>query len=165
MNYPIHIGVTATGLSDTGLVKSSIGIGTLLTEGIGDTIRVSLTSSSIKEIEVAKQILQSLEIKRFVPEIISCPTCGRCQVDLLKIAKQIKEEIDKMAQKYKKLNFLKIAVMGCEVNGPGEARAADIGVACGKDRASLFKKGKVIRTIKAKNIKKELLEEISNEMV
>ncbi len=160
VKYPLHLGVTATGLSYEALAKSALGIGTLLIEGIGDTIRVSLTSSSEKEIEAAKSILQALDIRRFSPEIISCPTCGRCQVNLIKEAEGIKKALDEKVGKDKRLLLLNVAVMGCEVNGPGEAKHADIGVACGKNYAILFKKGRIIRRIKAKDIKRELLKEI-----
>ena len=165
INYPLHIGVTATGVQEEAVVKSAIGIGTLLNEGIGDTIRVSLTSSSVKEVIIAKAILEALNIRRFSPEVISCPTCGRCQVNLISIAKDIKGILEERSKKDRRLLSLKIAIMGCEVNGPGEARLVDIGVACGKRYTSLFKRGKVIRRIKTQKIKEELLKEIDNVLV
>lgn len=165
VDYPLHLGVTATGINEMAVIKSALGIGTLLQEGIGDTLRVSLTSKSIDEIKVAKEILQVLGLRRFTPEIISCPTCGRCQVDLIKITKSIQKFLEGKPKKDTSWSKLRLAVMGCEVNGPKEAKAADIGVACGKEYAFLFKKGKIGRRIKTKNIKRELLKEINNEMV
>ncbi len=149
-NYPFHLGITAAGPCDTGIIKSSIGIGTLLLSGIGDTIRVSLTGDSLLEVIAAKRILQALQLRNFGPDIISCPTCGRCQVDLPEI-------VDSLQEKLFTKRPITIAVMGCEVNGPGEAKDADIGIAFGKKSGLLFKKGKVIKKIKAKNAVKELL--------
>jgi (E)-4-hydroxy-3-methylbut-2-enyl-diphosphate synthase len=163
--YPLHLGVTATGTSTDAIIKSTLGIGTLLKEGLGDTVRVSLTSSSEKEIEVAQSILQALNLRRFKPDIISCPACGRCQINLQKETQQIKKILEKKAERNNNLLSLKVAVMGCEVNGPGEAKAADIGLAFGKNYAALFKKGKIVKRVKAKDAKGELLREIDNEMV
>jgi len=157
--YPLHLGVTAAGPISTGLVKSSIGIGALLLEGIGDTIRVSLTAHSCEEVAAAKNILQAVGLRRFGPEIISCPTCGRCQVDLQDIVKKIEARIRCQASGVTGEN-LKIAIMGCEVNGPGEAKEAGIGIACGKKTGAIFKKGKIIRRVREKDIVKELLSEI-----
>jgi (E)-4-hydroxy-3-methylbut-2-enyl-diphosphate synthase len=159
-DYPLHLGITAAGPVSTGIIKSSIGIGALLLEGIGDTIRVSLTGDPVEEIIAAKNILQALGVRKFGPEIISCPTCGRCQVDLQKIAEQIQSRTTNDERRTTKMSNLKIAIMGCEVNGPGEAREADIGVACGKGSGVIFKKGKIIKRVKEKDIVKELLEEI-----
>ncbi|MBU1146794.1 MAG: flavodoxin-dependent (E)-4-hydroxy-3-methylbut-2-enyl-diphosphate synthase [Candidatus Omnitrophica bacterium] len=152
--YPLHLGITAAGPVSTGLVKSSIGIGALLLEDIGDTIRVSLTADPCEEVVAAKNILQALGLRRFGPDIISCPTCGRCQVDLQGIVADlaISPQLSAISQKP-----IKIAVMGCEVNGPGEAKDADIGIACGKKSGVIFKKGKVIKRVKEKDIVKELL--------
>jgi (E)-4-hydroxy-3-methylbut-2-enyl-diphosphate synthase len=158
--YPIHLGVTATGPGINSIVKSSVGIGALLKEGIGDTIRVSLTDSAVNEIKTAKMILQSLELRRFYPEVISCPTCGRCQVNLIKIAQEVSDAVAKAAIKKTSIRNLTIAVMGCEVNGPGEARHADLGVACGSKYAAMFKRGKIIKRISIKEIEKELLKEL-----
>jgi (E)-4-hydroxy-3-methylbut-2-enyl-diphosphate synthase len=158
--YPIHLGVTATGPGINSIVKSSVGIGALLKEGIGDTIRVSLTDSAVNEIKTAKMILQSLELRRFYPEVISCPTCGRCQVNLIKIAQEVSDAVVKAAIKKTSIRNLTIAVMGCEVNGPGEARHADLGVACGSKYAAMFKRGKIIKRISIKEIEKELLKEL-----
>lgn len=156
-DYPLHLGMTATGLPESGIVKSSIAIGTLLLEGIGDTVRVSLTGDPLEEIRAARIMLSSLGIRDFGPEIISCPTCGRCQVDLRKIVGELNR---KLSAKHYPLNAkrpLSIAVMGCEVNGPGEARDADIGIAAGKKSGVLFKKGKIIKKIKEKDFVKEIL--------
>jgi (E)-4-hydroxy-3-methylbut-2-enyl-diphosphate synthase len=156
--YPLHLGVTATGGFFSGLIKSSIGIGVLLEEGIGDTIRVSLTSSASDEIASAKNILQSLHLRNFQPEIISCPTCGRCQVDLISIVNEFENKLASL--KYKtRPTPLKIAVMGCEVNGPGEARLADFGVAFGKNKAIVFDKGVIKGQISKDNVVKFLIKE------
>lgn len=171
--YPLHLGVTAAGPVSTGIVKSSIGIGALLLDDIGDTIRVSLTGDPVEEVIAAKNILQALELRNFGPEIISCPTCGRCQVDLQSIAEQISSRLkasfdfaqDRQGSREKyslspRASSIKIAVMGCEVNGPGEAKEADIGIACGKGTGVIFKKGKLIKRVKEKDIVKELLKHI-----
>jgi len=155
-NFPFHLGVTAAGSYDMGIVKSSIGIGALLLDGIGDTIRVSLTGDSQSEVIAAKRILQAIRLRNFGPDIISCPTCGRCQVDLVGLAKQLEQKISK-SKRSKISKPLTLAVMGCEVNGPGEAKDADIGIAFGKNSGILFKKGKVIKKIKAKDTTKEIL--------
>ena len=170
-DYPFHLGVTAAGSYDSGIVKSAVGIGALLLDGIGDTIRVSLTGDPVDEVKAAKKILASLKLRNFGPEIISCPTCGRCQVDLVKIVREVERALDgKLLNRFQKtteygngssngsLSAPKtIAIMGCEVNGPGEAKEADIGVAFGKDFGMLFKKGKIVKKIKAKNTVKELV--------
>ncbi len=158
-DYPLHLGITASGPYDTGIVKSSIGIGALLMDGVGDTIRVSLTADPINEVAVAKRILSALNIRRFGPEIISCPTCGRCQVDLIAIVNGLQEKLSVMSHKLQ-ARPITIAVMGCEVNGPGEAIEADIGVAFGKSSGMLFKKGKIIKKIAAKNAIREVLKNL-----
>jgi len=156
--YPFHLGVTATGFSQTGVVKSAIGIGALLAEGIGDTIRVSLTDKPEREVEVAKEILQSLKLRQFKPEIISCPTCSRCLIDLEKISRDVQKRLERVNTK----NSLwkKIAIMGCVVNGPGEAKEADIGIAGGEGEGIIFRKGKIIKKVKEKEIINALFEEI-----
>lgn len=136
--WPFHIGITEAGPGLSGAVKSAAGIASLLTLGLGDTVRVSLTGSPIEEVRTAREILQALEIKSFGPEIISCPTCGRTQVNLIPLAEEIAERLKDIRVP------LKVAVMGCPVNGPGEAREADVGVACGRDGGILFKRGKVL---------------------
>lgn len=154
LTYPLHIGVTEAGTVDTGTIKSAIGIGSLLLDGIGDTLRVSLTGSPVHEIKVAKRILNSLGLLNNQVQIISCPTCGRCQIDLVSMA----EEIEKAVEDIQKP--ITVAVMGCAVNGPGEAKEADIGIAGGKESALLFKKGKIIRKLKENEIVPALINEI-----
>lgn len=153
-NYPLHLGVTEAGTERMGLIKSAIGIGSLLCDGIGETIRVSLTDNPVKEIEAAKDILKCIGKRKGV-QFVSCPTCGRTRIDLVKAAKEVEnalKDIDK---------DIKVAVMGCVVNGPGEAREADIGIAGGDGCAVIFKKGEVLRKVKEEDIVSELLKEIS----
>jgi len=152
--YPLHVGVTEAGTVFKGTVKSSVGLGCLLAEGIGDTLRVSLTGDPVEEVKVGKEILKSLGLKTAGVEIISCPTCGRCRINLVEIANQLEDKL-KTADKN-----VRIAIMGCEVNGPGEAREADIGIAGGKGEALLFKKGTILRKIPQEKIIEELLDEI-----
>ena len=153
-DYPLHLGVTEAGTVQKGTIKSSIGIGTLLAEGIGDTIRVSLTSNPINEIKVGTEILKALGLKKKGVEFISCPTCGRTQINLIKIA----EEVENRLENYKK--DIKVAVMGCVVNGPGEARECDIGIAGGIGEGIIFKKGKVIKKVKEEELLDALMKEI-----
>lgn len=152
--YPLHLGVTATGPCPQGIIRSSIGIGSLLAQGIGDTIRVSLTGDPLEEVKIGYEILQSLDLFKEKPVLISCPTCGRCQVDLEAIVKEVQIGIEKIRIP------LIIAIMGCEVNGPGEAKQADIGVACTKKWGVLFRKGKIVGKVEEKDIVKVLLEEV-----
>lgn len=153
-NYPLHLGITEAGTEFSGTVKSSIGLGILLREGIGSTIRVSLSDDPIKEIKVAKEILKDCNLYDNVPTLIACPTCGRTQIDLIPIAK----EVEKFLQNIN--SNITVAVMGCAVNGPGEAREADIGIAGGVKEGILFKKGKIIRKIPQGEIVEELKKEI-----
>ena len=153
-DYPLHLGVTESGTNFKGTIKSSIGIGTLLAEGIGDTIRVSLTSDPVDEIKVAKEILKALGLRKGGLEFISCPTCGRTEIDLIGIAKEVEERLDKINKD------IKVAVMGCVVNGPGVAREADIGIAGGKGKGIIFRKGEIIKTCKEEELVKELMKEI-----
>ena len=153
-NFPLHLGVTEAGLEKASLVKSSIAIGSLLLDGIGETIRVSITGEPEKEIEAAKLILNALNIEKKGVEIISCPTCGRTKINILKIAKEVEEKL-KGCEKN-----LKIAIMGCVVNGPGEAKECDIGIAGGNKVAVLFKKGEVVASFKEEEIVDVLLKEI-----
>ncbi|OGW85189.1 MAG: 4-hydroxy-3-methylbut-2-en-1-yl diphosphate synthase [Omnitrophica bacterium RIFCSPLOWO2_01_FULL_45_10] len=159
-DYPFHLGVTASGPYESGIVKSSIGIGALLLDGIGDTLRVSLTSDPVDEVIAAKRILSSVGMRNFGPDIIACPTCGRCQVELVKIVQELDEKLYAIRYTLNAKRPLKIALMGCEVNGPGEAIDADIGVAFGKGRGMLFKKGKIVRKIKTANALEEILKEL-----
>jgi len=154
-NYPLHLGVTEAGSLINATIKSSLGIGTLLYEGIGDTIRVSVTGSPVQEIPVAYGILRALNIRKVGPEIISCPTCGRCEIDLLKLTNKIEKALSG------KKDYLKVALMGCVVNGPGEAADADIGIAGGKKQGILFKKGKAFKNVKENDFVKVLLKEIN----
>ncbi|MFA6282268.1 MAG: flavodoxin-dependent (E)-4-hydroxy-3-methylbut-2-enyl-diphosphate synthase [Candidatus Omnitrophota bacterium] len=156
-DYPLHLGITATGSFLNGIVKSSIGLGGLLSQGIGSIIRVSLTAPSYWEIRVAKYILAALDLRKQGPEIISCPTCSRCEVDLIKIVDRFNETLQKSQLK----KSLRVAIMGCVVNGPGEARAADIGAAFGKKKAVIFKKGKIIKQTDEKNIITDLFKEVA----
>ena len=147
---PLHIGVTEAGTAFQGTIKSAAGLGMLLAEGIGDTLRVSLTADPVEEIPVAYGILAAVDVRRVTPELISCPTCSRCQVDMIPIATEVGERLRAVGKP------LKVAVMGCVVNGPGEARDADCGVACGKGSAVLFAHGEQLRKIDADNIVDEL---------
>ena len=153
-NYPLHLGVTESGSVYSGLIKSSIGIGTLLAEGIGNTIRVSLTGTPEQEVEAGIEILSALKLREKYIELISCPTCGRVEVNLIELSQKLEPILKKIKKR------LTIALMGCIVNGPGEAREADLGIACGKGEALLFIKGTPIRKIKEENIINELLTEI-----
>lgn len=155
-DYPLHLGITEAGTSWTGTIKSSIGVGALLLEGIGDTFRISLTGNPVEEIEVGKQILRSLGLLRDKIEIISCPTCGRTEIDLIELTKKIEKEFGNIKKP------IKLAVMGCAVNGPGEAREADLGIAGGKGVALIFKKGKILKKVKESEIISELKKEIEN---
>ena len=152
-NYPLHLGVTEAGTERMGIIKSAVGIGSLLLRGIGDTIRVSLTADPVKEVEAAKDILKSIGMLEG-PEIVSCPTCGRTRIDLISLANQVEERL-KSVQKP-----IKVAVMGCVVNGPGEAKEADIGIAGGVGCAVLFKKGEVLRKVPEEAILDELMKEV-----
>jgi (E)-4-hydroxy-3-methylbut-2-enyl-diphosphate synthase len=153
-DYPLHVGVTEAGLGRGAIVKSAIGIGTLLLNGIGDTLRVSLTGDPVEEVRVGYEILQALKIRRRGVEIISCPTCGRCEVDLVPLVRRIEKAVQGIASP------LTVAIMGCVVNGPGEAREADVGIAGGKRAGVLFRKGKVIRKISEEEFASALLREI-----
>jgi (E)-4-hydroxy-3-methylbut-2-enyl-diphosphate synthase len=159
--YPLHVGLTEAGPLLESAVRSSIAIGTLLMEGIGDTIRISVTGDPCNEVLIAKEILQSLRLRPFGPEIISCPTCGRCKVNLVEIVRQFQQRL--FAEDLKlSTRQVKVAIMGCVVNGPGEAKDADIGVACGTGKAVLFKKGKMIRNINEKEITNILIRELKD---
>lgn len=153
-DYPLHVGISEAGPPTTGIIKSSVGVGILLSEGIGDTIRVSLTSEPVEEVRVAYEILKSLNIREKGVEIISCPTCGRCKIDIKKLAVKVEAKLRNFQKP------MKVAVMGCIVNGPGEAREADIGIAGGKGRGILFKKGKVIKQLDESKLLDALMDEI-----
>ncbi|MTI67474.1 MAG: flavodoxin-dependent (E)-4-hydroxy-3-methylbut-2-enyl-diphosphate synthase [Firmicutes bacterium] len=154
VDYPLHLGITEAGSTWSGTIKSSVGIGSLLMMGIGDTIRVSLTGDPIDEVKVGKQILRSLNLLNDNIEIISCPTCGRTNIDLIKLVNKAEEKLMGIKKP------LKVAIMGCAVNGPGEAKEADIGIAGGKKEGIIFKKGKIIKKVKEDKLLKELINEI-----
>lgn len=154
IEYPIHIGITESGTRASGKIKSAVGIGALLLEGIGDTVRVSLTGDPTEEIYAAKEILKAAGVISGGINIISCPTCGRCKADLEHI-------VLKMEERLKGINTdITIAIMGCEVNGPGEAKEADVGIACGKSKILLFKKGEIIETLQEKDVEEALLRQV-----
>ncbi len=154
IDYPLHLGVTEAGTIQTGLIRSAIGIGTLLEHGIGDTIRVSLTANPVEEVKAGINILKTLKLKHHGVTIISCPTCGRLEYNMFDIV----EEVEKRVANFKKP--LTIAIMGCVVNGPGEAREADIGIAGGKGKVVLFKKGEILKTLKENEVVDFLMSEI-----
>lgn len=155
VDYPFHLGVTEAGTPFVGTIKSAVGLGTLLAEGIGDTIRVSLAADPVEEVRVGREILKALGLKKEGLTFVACPSCGRADVDLVGLAKSVEERM----RPYGNLN-LHVAVMGCEVNGPGEARAADLGVAGGKGIGLIFKKGEVIRKVPEAQIVDALMEEV-----
>lgn len=154
VDYPLHVGITEAGTVWGGTVKSAVGIGAILSRGIGDTIRVSLTGDPVEEIYAAKEILKSLELRKFGVEFISCPTCGRTSIDLIKIANEVEKRVRNIDKN------IKVAVMGCAVNGPGEAREADIGIAGGHGEGLIFKKGQILRKVPEDRLVEELLKEI-----
>ena len=153
-DYPLHLGVTEAGTERSSLIKSSIGIGSLLLNGIGDTIRVSITDTPVKEIYAARDILKAINVRVETPQIVSCPTCGRTKIDLVSLANQVENAVKNIKKP------IKIAVMGCVVNGPGEAKEADIGVAGGDGCGVIFKKGEILRKVNEDEIVKALLDEI-----
>lgn len=154
VDYPLHIGITEAGTLERGLVKSALGIGLLLYQGIGDTIRVSLTADPVEEVWTAYEILRNLGLRNRGPELISCPTCGRSEIDLISLAKSVDEKIKHMPDP------IKIAVMGCVVNGPGEAREADVGIAGGRGVGLLFRRGEIVKRVPEAELINELMKEI-----
>lgn len=152
--YPLHLGVTEAGTERMGIIKSAVGIGSLLTRGIGDTIRVSLSDEPVKEVFAAFDILKAIGLKNDCPYLISCPTCGRTKIDLIGLAKQVEEKLRDCKKP------IKVAVMGCVVNGPGEAREADIGIAGGDSNGLIFKKGEILRKMPEEKLLEELMKEI-----
>ena len=155
VDYPLHLGVTEAGTPSIGAVKSAVGIGTLLAEGIGDTIRVSLAADPVEEVRVGTEILKALGLRKAGLTFVACPSCGRADIDLVALARQVEERMGPYVNK-----DIHVAVMGCEVNGPGEARAADLGVAGGKGIGLIFKKGEVIRKVPEPQIVDALMEEV-----
>ena len=154
VDYPLHLGVTESGTVIPGTIKSSIGIGLLLYEGIGDTIRISLTGDPVEEVRVGYGILRALGLRRRGPDIISCPTCGRCEIDLIPMAEEVERRLRHLREP------IRVAVMGCGVNGPGEAREADVGIAGGRGGGLLFREGKVLRKCPQEELIQALIEEI-----
>ncbi|MGH2709432.1 MAG: flavodoxin-dependent (E)-4-hydroxy-3-methylbut-2-enyl-diphosphate synthase, partial [Actinomycetota bacterium] len=154
VDYPLHLGVTEAGPPPYGALKSAVGIGTLLAEGIGDTIRVSLTAEPVEEVKVAKQILQALGLRQSTFDLVACPSCGRAELDILELTRQVQDRLEQM-----KLPPIQIAVMGCEVNGPGEAREADVGIAAGPGRGLIFSRGRQIGWVPAAGMVDALMEE------
>lgn len=155
-DIPLHLGITEAGPGMQGIIKSSVGIGTLLSEGIGDTIRVSLTEDPVMEVKAGKEILKSLGLRTDGIELISCPTCARTKVNLFEIVEEAQKRFETMNKN------LKVAIMGCPVNGPGEAREADIGIAGGNGEGLIFKKGKIIRKVKEEDLLNELIKEMED---
>lgn len=158
-DYPLHVGITEAGTVNSGIIKSAVGIGTLLAEGIGDTIRVSLTGDPVNEVKVAYNILKALGLREYGPTLISCPTCGRTRINLEKLALEVERRLNEIAEP------ITIAVMGCVVNGPGEAREADIGIAGGIGEGLLFRKGEIIKKVSEDKIVDELFDEIKKILV
>ncbi|SHE93280.1 4-hydroxy-3-methylbut-2-en-1-yl diphosphate synthase [Caldanaerobius fijiensis DSM 17918] len=156
VDYPLHIGITEAGTPWAGTIKSSVGLGILLWQGIGDTMRVSLTGDPVEEVRVGHQILRALGLERRGVELISCPTCGRCNIDLISIASEVENRLQNVDKD------IKVAIMGCAVNGPGEARDADIGIAGGKGFGVLFKKGEIVKKVREEDIVDELMKYINN---
>ena len=153
-DYPLHVGITESGTINSGISKSAVGIGALLAEGIGDTIRVSLTGDPVKEVQVGYQILKALGLRKYGPTLISCPTCGRTSIDLEKVALTVEQHLANIKE------TITVAVMGCVVNGPGEAREADVGIAGGKGEGLVFKKGEIIKKVTEEQLIPELFAEI-----
>jgi len=154
VDYPLHLGITEAGTVNTGIIKSAVGIGALLAEGIGDTFRISLTGDPVVEVRVANEILKSLGLKEYGPTLVACPTCGRTSIDLPAIAAQVEEKLRGIEEP------IEVAVMGCVVNGPGEARGADVGIAGGNGEGLVFRKGEIIRKVPEADLVSELFKEI-----
>ena len=159
-DYPFHLGVTEAGLLEASTVKSAIGIGALLAEGIGDTIRVSITGDPVDEIKVAQRILSSLELRRFETNVIACPSCGRCEIDVVGIAEQVKARLSDLAQTEPRVLDLTVAVMGCVVNGPGESEHADVGMAGGGGVGVIYRKGKQVRRVAEADLVDAVIDEV-----
>ena len=154
VDYPLHLGITEAGTVNTGIIKSAVGIGALLAEGIGDTFRISLTGNPVVEVRVANEILKSLGLKEYGPTLVACPTCGRTSIDLPAIAAQVEEKLRDIEEP------IEVAVMGCVVNGPGEARGADVGIAGGNGEGLIFRKGEIVRKVPEADLVNELFQEI-----
>jgi len=156
ISYPLHLGITEAGLPRAGAVRSAVGIGILLHEGIGDTIRVSLSAHPCEEVNAAHEILRSLDLRQHGPTLISCPGCGRAEVDIIGLAESVDRRLSEISKP------IKVAVMGCVVNGPGEAKDADVGIACGKGKGAIFRKGKAVSTVDKTRFLEALMAEVEN---
>jgi len=156
MPYPLHLGITEAGLPRSGAIRSAIGIGILLCQGIGDTIRISLSAHPCEEVFVAYEILKSLGLRQRGPTLVSCPSCGRAEVDIIALAEAVSKRLEEIGKP------IKVAVMGCIVNGPGEAKDADVGIACGKGKGAIFKKGEVVSTVSEQNFLEALMMEVNS---
>ncbi len=154
VDYPLHIGITEAGTTFAGTVKSAVGLGILLAEGIGDTLRVSLTGDSVDEVRVGFEILKALGLRKRGVNFISCPTCGRCEVNLIRVAEEVEQRLQGISAPFT------VAVMGCVVNGPGEAREADFGIAGGKGEGILFRRGEIVRKVPENQLADALVEEV-----
>lgn len=154
VDYPLHLGITEAGTVNSGIIKSAVGIGALLAQGLGDTLRISLTGDPVVEVRVGNEILKSLNLRQYGPTLISCPTCGRCDIDLAAIAAKVEARLQGIKKP------IKVAVMGCVVNGPGEAREADIGIAGGNGMGLVFRKGEIVRKVPEEQLVEALMEEM-----
>ena len=155
MPYPLHLGVTEAGLPRTGTLRSAVGIGILLYQGIGDTIRISLSAHPCEEVFVAYEILKTLNLRQHGPTLVSCPSCGRAEIDIIALAEEVSKCLEKISKP------IRVAVMGCVVNGPGEAKDADVGIACGKGRGAIFRRGEVVGTVDQDNCLEALMAEVN----
>ncbi len=158
VSYPLHLGITEAGLPKAGAIRSAVGIGILLYEGIGDTLRVSLSTHPHEEVYTAFEILKSLDLRQHGPTLISCPSCGRSEVDIIKLAEAVEQRLRKITKP------IKVAVMGCVVNGPGEAKEADVGIACGKGKGAIFRKGQVVQSVGETEFLEAVMAEVSTFM-
>ena len=159
-SHPLHLGVTEAGTAHSGTVKSAVALGTLLMEGIGDTLRVSLSAHPVEEVLVAQRILEACGLREAQPELISCPTCGRTEIDLIPMVTEVEKELQRLKSRGVTINLKKVAVMGCPVNGPGEAKDADLGIAGGKNKGVLFKNGRIVSSYPEEELVPALIEEI-----
>ena len=160
-DYPLHVGITEAGLPPAGLVRSAVGVGVLLAQGLGDTVRVSLTADPVEEVRAAREILSALELRRAGVTLVSCPTCGRCEIDITSLAKQAEERLAQLDRALSKQGrAVRVSLMGCVVNGPGEARGADVGIAGGKQKAVVYRHGEKVRTVAASELLDVLIEEV-----
>jgi len=161
-DYPLHVGITEAGLPPAGVIRSAVGIGVLLAQGLGDTVRVSLTADPVEEVRAAREILSSLQLRRVGITLISCPTCGRCEIDIVALARQVEERLaDLDGALSRSGRSIRVALMGCVVNGPGEARGADVGIAGGRDKAIVYRHGQQTRVVPARDLLAVIVEEVT----